>query len=163
MGIIYLDMDQEVADARARLKERFGKTQIGGKGTQRRKHKHVQKTVVTEDKKLNAAVKKFDPKTIPDIDECNMFRDDNTVLHMRKPQVQYSFREQLLVLQGNPETKNLKDMMPEILKQVGPQQFGYLKDIISQAANPTAAAEAEDEDDGPPPLVQGSFTDAADK
>jgi hypothetical protein len=67
-----------------------------------------------------------------------------------------------LVLQGNPETKNLKDMMPEILKQVGPQQFGYLKDIISQAANP-AAAEAEDEDDGPPPLVQGTFEDAADK
>ena len=92
-----------------------------------------------------------------------MFRDDNTVLHMRKPKVEYSFREQLLVLQGNPETKNLKDMMPEILKQVGPQQFGYLKDIISQAANPSAAVAEEDEDDGPPPLVQGTFEEAADK
>ena len=48
--------------------------------------------------------------------------------------MQYSFREQLLVLQGNPETKNLKDMMPDILKQVGPQQFGYLKNIIGEAA-----------------------------
>merc|ERR1712166_560103 len=77
-------------------------------------------------KKLTSAIKRFDPKTIPDIEEVNMFRDDNTVVHMKKPQVQYSFKEQLLVLQGNPETKNLKDMLPEILKQVGPQQFNYL-------------------------------------
>ena len=90
-----------------------------------------------------------------------MFRDDNTVLHMRKPKVEYSFREQLLVLQGNPETKNLKDMMPDILKQVGPQQFGYLKDIISEASNP--AATVEEDDEGPPPLVQGTFEEAADK
>ena len=74
----------------------------------------------------------------------------------------YAFKDAFVVCQGTTTTKNLKDMMPEILKQVGPQQFGYLKDIISQAANP-AAAEAEDEDDGPPPLVQGTFEDAADK
>merc|ERR1711981_1020457 len=123
-------MDQEVEEARERLKERFGKAQIGGKGTQRRKNKHVQKKVVAEDKKLTSAIKKYDPKTIPDIEEVNMFRDDNTILHMKKPQVQYSFREQLLVLQGNPETKNLKDMMPDILKQIGPQQLEALKDII---------------------------------
>merc|ERR1711957_1102236 len=126
---------------RERMKARFGKTQIGGKGTQRRHHKHVAKVVVAEDKKLNSAIKKFDPKTIPDIDECNMFRDDNTVLHIRKPKVEDSFREQLLVLQGNPETKNLKD-------------------IISEASNPATAVEEDDE--GPPPLVQGTFEEAAD-
>merc|ERR1740117_2839075 len=48
-------MDQEVAEARERMKARFGKTQIGGKGTQRRHHKHVAKVVVAEDKKLNSA------------------------------------------------------------------------------------------------------------
>ena len=26
-----------------------------------------------------------DPKAIPDIEEVNMFKDDNTVIHMRKP------------------------------------------------------------------------------
>jgi len=33
----------------------------------------------------------------------------------------FSVRENLLVVAGAPETKNLKDMMPDILKQVGPQ------------------------------------------
>lgn len=35
-----------------------------------------------------------------------------------------------MVVTGNPETKELKDMMPEILKQVGPQQFNFLKTIM---------------------------------
>ena len=36
---------------------------------------------------------------------------------------QFSVRENLLVVNGTPETKELKDMMPDILKQVGPQQY----------------------------------------
>lgn len=35
-----------------------------------------------------------------------------------------------MVVTGVPETKELKDMMPEILKQVGPQQFNFLKTIM---------------------------------
>jgi hypothetical protein len=35
-----------------------------------------------------------------------------------------------MVVTGNPETKELKDMMPDILKQVGPQQYNFLKTII---------------------------------
>jgi hypothetical protein len=63
-------MDQEVVAARAKLAERFGNTQIGGKGmfstpltvclgTQRRKKKHVNTPNVNEDKKLKSAIKKF--------------------------------------------------------------------------------------------------------
>ena len=65
-----------------------------------------------------------------------------------------------MVLQGNPETKNLKDMMPEILKQVGPKQMAALKDIISSGAGAAGQAAAEDnsdDDDQPPPLVGGNF------
>ena len=40
---------------------------------------------------------------------------------------QFSVRENLLVVNGTPETKELKDMMPDILKQVGPQQYQFLK------------------------------------
>jgi len=37
--------------------------------------------------------------------------------------VQFSVRENLLVVTGNPETKELKDMLPDIIKQVGPNQI----------------------------------------
>ena len=42
----------------------------------------------------------------------------------------FSMKENLLYVVGQPETKQMKDMLPDILKQVGPQQYGFLKDII---------------------------------
>ena len=70
-------------------------------GTQRRikKKTHVQ-TQVTEDKKLKSFCKKigkcfnrvkwsFDSgvgvQPLPEIDEVNMFKDDHTVVHIKKP------------------------------------------------------------------------------
>ena len=53
---------------------------------------------------------------LQDIDEVNMFKDDHTVIHFRKPQTSFSVRENLLVVSGAPETKSLKEMMPDILK-----------------------------------------------
>ena len=97
---------------------------------------------------------------LQDIDEVNMFKDDNTVIHLKKPQSQFSVRENLLVVNGNPETKELKDMMPDILKQVGPQQYQFLKSQLGDVANNNKAA--DDDDDDVPQLV-GNFEDAAKK
>jgi nascent polypeptide-associated complex subunit beta len=74
--------------------------------------------------------------------------------------VQFSVRENLLVVTGNPESKELKDLMPEILKQVGPQQYSFLKDIIKNIIPEGKAAE-EDEDDVPD--LVGNFEDASKK
>lgn len=54
-------------------------------GTQRRTRKVVTTQSVEEDKKLKATVKKFGVQPLTDIDEVNMFKEDNTVLHFRKP------------------------------------------------------------------------------
>jgi hypothetical protein len=47
-------------------------------------------------------------------------------------------------------------MMPDILKQVGPQQYGFLKDMISGKGKAAAAGD----DDDVPPLVEGNFDQA---
>ena len=73
---------------------------------------------------------------------------------------QFSVRENLLVVAGTPETKDLKDMMPDILKQVGPQQYQFLKTQLGNLGNDGKAA--EDDDDDVPQLV-GNFEDAAKK
>lgn len=63
---------------------------------------------------------------------------------------------------GNSETKELKDMLPEIIKQVGPQQLNALKDYISKMGNiPEGKAGEEDEDDVPE--LVGNFEDASKK
>lgn len=90
---------------------------------------------------------------LSDIDEVNMFKDDNTVIHFKKPSAQFSVRENLLVVTGNPETKELKSMLPDILKQVGPAQYKYLKDAFVGGA---ATGKEEEDDDDVPELV-GNF------
>ena len=151
-------MDQEVLDARAKLAARFGKTQVGGKGTQRRTKKVVHHTEVAEDKKLKSTIKKFGMQSLQDIDEVNMFKDDNTVIHLKRPQTQFSVRENLLVVAGTPETKELKDMMPDILKQVGPQQYSFLKEALGNMGKGASTAAADDDDDVPE--LVGTFEDA---
>merc|ERR1711970_443395 len=123
------EQDMTVAEARANMKARFGEPKKAG--NRRIKQSNKKKTVaVVEDKGLNKVVARYDPKPIPEIEEVNMFREDASVLHMRKPTVKYAFKEQLLVLNGNVETKTLKSMMPDILKQVGPKEFGHLTELI---------------------------------
>lgn len=76
--------------------------------------------------------------------------------------MQFSVRENLLSVVGEPQSKEMKDMLPEILKQVGPQQYGFLKDLIDKSGGlgGKSAAGADDEDDVPP-LVDGNFESAA--
>ena len=95
---------------------------------------------------------------LQDIDEVNMFKDDHTVIHFRKPQTSFSVRENLLVVSGAPETKSLKEMMPDILKQVGPQQYQFLKEQIGSGVEGKADAADDDDDDDVPELV-GTFED----
>ena len=74
-------------------------------------------------------------------------------------------RENLLSVVGQPESKRMEEMLPDILKQVGPQQYGFLKDIIDKSglgkAAGAAAAGGGDDDDDVPPLVDGNFETAA--
>merc|ERR1719263_734095 len=151
-------MEQSVADARAKLAAKFGSNnQLGGKGTQRRTKKVVTaKAEVNEDKKFKATIKKFGMQPLSDIDEVNMFKDDNTVIHFKKPQASFSVRESLLVVTGNPETKALQSMLPDILKQVGPAQYQYLKDSLGGAADGAPTKDGDDDDDDVPELV-GTF------
>ena len=64
-----------------------------------------------------------------------------------------------MVVSGTPETKSLKEMMPDILKQVGPQQYQFLKQQIGAGVDGKAGAADDDDDDDVPELV-GTFEDA---
>ena len=65
----------------------------------------------------------------------------------------------MLVVAGNAETKGLQEMMPDILKQVGPKQYQFLKNQLSNLENKTA----ENDDDDDVPNLVGTFEDAGKK
>ena len=56
-----------------------------GKGTPRRKVKKVQRNAGTDDKKLQAALKKLNVQPIQAIEEVNMFKSDGNVIHFSAP------------------------------------------------------------------------------
>lgn len=66
-----------------------------------------------------------------------------------------------MVVTGNPETKELKDLMPEILKQVGPQQYQFLKNIMGNMETVKESKANEEDEDDVPDLVGTNFEEAS--
>lgn len=77
----------------------------GGKGSVRRKRKVMHKTAATDDKKLQASLKKLGVNNIPGIEEVNMIKDDGTVIHFTNPKVQASLGANTFSINGQAENK----------------------------------------------------------
>ncbi|CAG5109510.1 Oidioi.mRNA.OKI2018_I69.chr2.g4037.t1.cds [Oikopleura dioica] len=127
--------------------------QIGGKGTMRRKKKIVHKAASADDKKLQSQLKKLSVNPIPGIEEVNMFKDDGTILHFSNPKVQASPNANTFAISGSSQVKQISEMLPQIVSQMGPEGFAALK----KAALGAEAPKADDE----VPELEGNFEDAS--
>ena len=149
---------EEIMESRKRFAEKYGQTQIGGKGTEKRKHpvKH-RGNKVEVDKKIEAVAKKSQARKLNEVVEVNIFKDDNTVIQFKKPTVEYSFKEKVTFISGTHETKNLKDVFTSLVKQLGPKQLAFVK----EATDAKTKNEKEKIDEAPE-LVE-DFEEAAEK
>ncbi|CAI5498948.1 unnamed protein product [Closterium sp. Naga37s-1] len=152
---------------REKLMKMATAVRTGGKGTVRRKKKAAHKTTTTDDKRLSSTLKRLGVNTIPGIEEVNIFKDD-TVLHFSNPKVQASIGANTWVVSGVPREKNLQELLPGIINQLGPDNLAGLKKIAQeyQKAGEAAAAAgaAAEDDDEVPELVEGeNFEDASKK
>ena len=129
--------EAQIKEARKNFAAKFGdNTQIGGKGTQRRKHQPKHRANKVEvDKKIEAVAKKSQARKLNEITEVNIFKDDNTVIQLKKPTVEYSFKEKVSFVSGIHQTKNLKDVFTELIKQLGPKQLAFVKDATEELKN----------------------------
>jgi len=129
---------------------------IGGKGTARRKKKVVHRTATADDKKLQFSLKKLGVNNISGIEEVNMFTTQGTVIHFNNPKVQASLAANTFTITGHAETKQLTEMLPSILNQLGADSLTSLRKLAEnlpkQAGDgkaPIAGGEEDDEDDVP--------------
>eukprot|EP00999_Lentomonas_sp_LEN2_P001280 NODE_2301_length_601_cov_65.145570_g2251_i0.p1 GENE.NODE_2301_length_601_cov_65.145570_g2251_i0~~NODE_2301_length_601_cov_65.145570_g2251_i0.p1 ORF type:complete len:161 (-),score=50.76 NODE_2301_length_601_cov_65.145570_g2251_i0:47-529(-) len=130
------------------LEKRADTVRTGGKGSMRRKKKAPHKTNAADDKKLQASLKKLGVAPIGEIEEVNLFMENQTVLQFNKPKVQASIPSNTYVVTGNPVTKDVKDILPQVLNQMGTQNLEQLKELqaqLSQNAAVTAASAEGDE------------------
>merc|ERR1712032_235394 len=159
------ELSKRQQKARSKLKKRFGKkSRTGGKGSVRRKTKRRTHSSSSDDKRLQNTLKRLCVNNIPAIEEVNLFKDNGTVIHFSNPKVQASIGANTYVISGHAENKNLQELLPGIINQLGPDNLANLKKIAesyqtAKGDNNDEESE-EDSDDDVPDLVE-NFEDVS--
>ncbi|GMS84602.1 hypothetical protein PENTCL1PPCAC_6777, partial [Pristionchus entomophagus] len=151
---IFSNMDKSLAEKIKKLQANAEAVRVGGKGTARRKKKVIHKSAATDDKKVQSSLKKLSVTNIPGIEEVNMIKEDGTVIHFNNPKVQASVPANTFSITGGGEIKQITEMLPGILNQLGPESLTHLKKL----ANVTSLGGKFDEEI--PDLV-GDFEEAS--
>ena len=135
---------------------------IGGKGVPRRKKKAVHRTAATDDKKLQTSLKKLSVNTIPGIEEVNMIKDDGSVIHFNNPKVQASLAANTFAVTGHAENKQITEMLPGILNQLGAESLTHLKKLATNiTTTPKDSLNDDDDDDDEVPDLVQNFDEAS--
>lgn len=145
-------------DKLAKLSEQV---RVGGKGVPRRKRKVVHKTANTDDRKLQNSLKKLPVSNIPGIEEVNMIKDDSSVIHFNNPKVQASLQSNTFAISGHAEHKQITDMLPTILNQLGSESINHLKRLASSVQATGGAGEGGADDDEEVPDLVENFDEAS--
>jgi nascent polypeptide-associated complex subunit beta len=165
-------MSLSMEEARkAMIAKRFGGNpngaRTGGAGSQRNKSKG---NVIKggDDKKLSGVLKKMQMTPLKGVEEVNIFKNDGSVIHIVQPKIEASIPCNTYVVSGSAETKNLTDLLPGILTQLGPESVERLRQYAAAigaagaGANANGTIKEENEDDDVPELVE-NFEEAAAK
>ncbi|XP_060529880.1 transcription factor BTF3 homolog 4-like [Cylas formicarius] len=144
-----------------KLQSQSSAVRIGGKGTPRRKKKVVHSTQATDDKKLQSSLKKLSVNTIPGIEEVNMIKDDGSVIHFNNPKTQASLAANTFAITGHGENKQITDMLPGILSQLGPEGITQLKRLANSVANAGGINKIVPEDEEDVPDLVENFDEAS--
>lgn len=139
----------------------------------------MHKSSGTDDKKLQTTLKKMNVQPIQAIEEVNMFKSDGNVIHFSAPKgtpsppalvhVQYtnilrvvhaSVPSNTFAIYGNGEDKELTELVPGILNQLGPDSLASLRKLAEsyqslQKGGEGEEGKKEDDDDEIPDLVEG--------
>jgi len=151
-----------------KLKALQENVRIGGKGSARRKKKVIHKTATTDEKKLTSTLKKLAVNAIPGIEETNMIMDDGTVIHFNNPKVQASISANTFAVTGHAERKQVTEMLPGILNQLGMEGLANLRSLAERMpdggasmAQQVAEADDDDDDDDEVPDLVENFDEAS--
>lgn len=135
-------VDQEKLKA---LQAKTAANKVGGKRVV--KSRPTTKVSAVDDKRVKTAIAKLGARDVPGIDEVNMFKKDGTVLNFTNPKLYAAIQNNTFGITGVPQKKNLADMLPGVISQIGYEGLEQLKDLYS------AAASGEDFNEPVPDLV----------
>ncbi|KAK2084627.1 nascent polypeptide-associated complex beta subunit [Saguinus oedipus] len=156
---------KEIIMNQEKLAKLQAQVRIGGKGTALRK-KVVHITATADDKKLQFSLKKLGVNNISDIETISLvFTNQGTVIHFNNPKVQASLAANTFTITGHAETKQLTEMLPSILNQLGADSLTSLRRLAEALPKQSMDGKAplatgEEEDDEVPNLME-NFDEAS--
>jgi len=109
------------------LNEAALSVRIGGKGSMRRKKKVIPKS--QDEAKIQTVLKKISSKEIDDVEEANFFMEDNSILNFKKPKIVAQVNSNTVAVFGTPVKKELRELFPDILSQMGPEDAQFLGNL----------------------------------
>ena len=121
------------------LQKMTAQIRTGGKGSVRRKRKVVHKNSEANDQRLQSSLHNLGMNTISAIEEANLFHEDGTVTHFTNPHVMASVEANIVSITGKPEKKQLQELFPGIINQLGIEN-------LSRVAAQLAGAKKEEEE-----------------
>ncbi|KNZ56190.1 nascent polypeptide-associated complex subunit beta [Puccinia sorghi] len=160
-----------------KLKQLQAQTKVGSKGQPRRKVIKKPKGFTAaggpagDDKKLQAALKKLNVQPMIGMEEVNMFKDEGSkILHFSNPKVHGAANVNTFAIHGNGQEKDLTELVPGILPQLGAESIANLRRLASSLGDlhqanamaykpPNMAAGANNDDDDVPALVDSFDVD----
>lgn len=120
-------------------------SRIGGKGTPRRKVKKTSsKSSASDDKRIQAVLKKLPTQTIGLIDEVNLFNEGGSVIHFSFPKMQTVAGANTYIITGNGEQKEIAELLPGIIAQLGPESIMEIKKMAEAFAKDNKDASQTD-------------------
>ncbi|PVU99490.1 hypothetical protein BB559_000655 [Furculomyces boomerangus] len=139
-----------------KLAQLQSQARIGGKGTPRRKvFKSTKPSASTsDDKKLQATLKKMNAQPLSGIEEVNMFKEDGKVIHFTNPKVSATTGANTFVINGNGEDKDISELFPGILSQLGPDSLATLRRLAEEFQTKNPETFKDDVDEEIPELVE---------
>lgn len=85
----------------------------------------------TDDRRLMATLQRIRAGPIPGIDEVNMFDEDGRVIHFAAPRLHGAVSANVFTVGGRAEHKELTELLPGILTQLGADSLEALRRMAS--------------------------------
>ncbi|GAA5836955.1 hypothetical protein JCM9279_007717 [Rhodotorula babjevae] len=105
-----------------------------------------------DDSKLRNQLKKLNVQGVGPVDEVNMFKEDG-ILHFQRPTVHCSAGNNTYAVYGHGVHKDLTELMPSVLNQLGPDAMAVIQRLAEQMKGGPGGAGAQD--GGAPTGIEG--------
>ena len=153
-----MPIDQEKL---AKLQKMSAGNKVGGTRRKQAKKTGSGSACNKDDTKLHNQLAKLHAVTIDNVAEANFFKDDGKVLHFNKVGVQVAPQHNTSVFYGMAQEKNLQELFPGIISQLGGEAIQALSQLAAQMEKAQANENAgEAKDEAIPELVEGQSFDA---